>query len=292
MTASEQKKYVLITGASSGIGKASVLILAEKGFKVFAGVRKQSDADKLASENITPVFIDVNDHNSVDKAYNEISEKISQTGLWGLVNNAGIAVAGPLEFLPIEKLRLQMETNVIGQVKVTQAFLPLLRKAKGRILNISSIAGFTAFPFKGAYCASKHAIEAITDSLRRELSPWKIHVCSIEPGIIRTNIWQSSMSLLEESINSMPEKAKQYYYPFYEVLIEKTRKKVEKNAIPPEHAAEVIYKALTTQNPRPRYLVGNDARFLNMIKFLPDIFLDRCICSKTGINEIKCDCEC
>jgi len=288
---SEPDKYVLITGASSGIGKASCLMLAEKGFKVFAGVRKDADAQELTRKNITPVFIDVNDHVTVDNAFSVISQKTCCEGLYGLVNNAGVAVAGPLEFLSIDRLRFQLETNVIGQVKVTQTFLPLIRKGKGRIINISSIAGFTAFPFKGAYCASKHAMEAVSDSLRRELSPWKIPVCSIEPGIIRTNIWERSMNLLEESVNEMPEQAKKYYYPFYECLVEKTRKKVEKRAISPEFVAEAVFKALSVKNPKPRYLVGKDAKFLNFIKFLPDVFLDRCICAKTGMNQIKCECE-
>lgn len=288
---SGQHKYILITGASSGIGKSACNMLAEKGFKVFAGVRKESDAQELADDNIFPVFIDVNDYNTVDKAFCDIQEKIGIKGLFGLVNNAGIAVAGPLEFLPVEKLRFQLETNVIGQVKVTQTFLPLIRKEKGRILNISSIAGFTAFPFKGAYCASKHALEAITDSMRRELSPWKIHVCSIEPGIVQTNIWERSMLLLEDSINAMPDKAKEYYYPYYEKLVDKTRKKISKRAIPSEDAAKVIYKALTEKKPKTRYLVGKDAKLLNFIKFLPDLMLDRCICSKSGMNEIKCSCE-
>lgn len=285
------KKHVIITGASSGIGKISSLILAERGFKIFAGVRKESDAEELSLENIIPVFIDVNEHSTVEKAFSTVAEEVGEEGLYGLVNNAGIAVAGPLEFLPIDKLRLQLETNVIGQVKVIQTFLPLLRKSKGRIVNISSVAGFTAFPFKGAYCASKFAIEAISDTLRRELSPWEIPVSSIEPGIIQTNIWDRSMKLLEDTINEMPEKAKHYYGPFYDCLIKKTQKKVKEKAIPPELVAEAVFKALTAEKPKPRYLVGKDAKFLNLIRFLPDLLLDRCICYKTGMGEIKCKCE-
>jgi len=283
----ETQKYVLITGASSGIGLASCLMLADKGFTVFAGVRKEADAQLLREKkNIIPVFIDVNDYDSVEKTFSEISEKCGDKGLFALVNNAGIAVAGPLEFLSIDKLRLQLETNVIGQVKVTQTFLSLIRTGKGRIINISSIAGFTAFPFKGAYCASKHAIGAITDCLRMELSPWRIPVCAIEPGVIKTNIWEKSLELLEDSINEMPEQAKKYYAPFCEPLIEKTRKKVAQKAISPEYAAKVVLKAVTAKNPAPRYLVGKDAEFLNWIKFLPKKVLDNLICSKTGMNEI------
>ncbi len=278
----KSQKYILITGSSSGIGKTSCLMLAQKGYKVFAGVRKQKDAQELQNENIIPVFIDVNDHSSIENALSIVAEETGDEGLYGLINNAGVAVAGPLEFLPIDKLRFQLETNLIGQVDVIQTFLPLIRKSKGRIINISSIAGFTAFPFKGAYCASKHALEAITDSLRRELYPWGIHVCSIEPGIIRTNIWERSMSLLKETINEMPQKAKEYYSPFYGALVQKVFKKLEQRATSAETVGEIILKALNDKKPKSRYLVGKDAKFLNIIKLLPDRFLDRYICYKTG----------
>ncbi|OGI02451.1 MAG: hypothetical protein A2Y25_01320 [Candidatus Melainabacteria bacterium GWF2_37_15] len=263
-------KYVLITGASSGIGKSTAQLLEQKGFTVFGGGRE---------------YLDINDDDSIQKAFIQISEKTGENGLYGLVNNAGIAVAGPIEFLPIEKLRLQLETNVIGQVKITQAFLPLIRKAKGRIINISSIAGYTAFPFKGAYCASKHAIEAISDSLRRELLPWGIQVSVIEPGIIRTPIWDKSFGLLQETICEMNEDAQKYYGNYCEPLIERTRKKVDEIAIPPEHVAEAVFKALNDRNPRTRYRVGKDAQFLNLIKLLPDKILDKLICSHLKVNK-------
>ena len=236
----------------------------------------------------SPIFsIDVNNDSSIKQTFFEICEITGDNGLSGLVNNAGIAVAGPLEFLPVEKFRLQFETNVIGQIKVIQSFLPLIRKGKGRIINISSIAGFTALPFKSAYCASKYAVEAVSDSLRRELTPWQIPVCLIEPGIIKTEIWERSIGLLQETIDEMPEKAQEYYGQFYEPLIEKTREKVDKKAILPEYVAETIFKAMTAKNPKTRYLVGKDAKFLNLIKFLPDKILDKCICSKIGLNQIK-----
>lgn len=266
----DQKKHVLITGASSGIGKAAAQMLQNKGFSVFGGGRE---------------FMDINDDDSINKAYTEISQKVGDNGLYGLVNNAGVAVAGPIEFLPIEKLRFQLETNLIAQVKVTQTFLPLIRKAKGRIINISSIAGFTAFPFKGAYCASKHALEAISDSLRRELLPWGINVSIIQPGIIKTPIWEKSFSLLQETICEMNEEARAYYGDYCDPLIEKTRKKVERLAISPEYVSEAIYKALSDKNPKTRYLVGKDAKFLNFIRILPDSIIDRLICQHLKIRK-------
>lgn len=273
------KKHVLITGASSGIGKAAAEMLAERGFVVFAGVRKEPDAAQLQQENIIPVYIDVNNDEMVDNSYNQISKIVGENGLYGLVNNAGIAVAGPMEFLPLEKLRLQLETNVIGQVRVTQTFLPLIRKKKGRIVNISSIAGFSAFPFKGAYCASKHAIEAISDCLRRELSIWNIPVSIIEPGIIKTPIWERSLGLFQETACEMNPDAQKYYGNYCEPLIEKMKKKVDKIAIPPEEVAKAILRSLSDKKPRSRYLVGKDAKLLNLIKLLPDKLIDKLLCS-------------
>lgn len=272
-------RYILITGASSGIGRTTALMLAENGFTVFAGVRKEQDALDIKRENIIPVFIDVTDERLVGEAFGTIEETVGESGLYALVNNAGIAVAGPMEFLPIEKLRHQLEINVIGQVRVTQTFLPLVRKAHGRIVNISSIAGFTAFPFKGAYSASKHAFEAVSDSLRRELKQWDIQVSLVQPGIVKTPIWNRSLELFSQTICEMDEYARNYYGNYCDPLIEKMKKKVEKLAIPSERVAESVFKALNDKNPKTRYLVGKDAHLLNLLRFLPDKILDGILCS-------------
>jgi len=267
---SHNKKHILITGASSGIGKAAAEILEEKGFRVFGGGRD---------------FMDVNNEDSVRSAFARISEETGENGLCGLVNNAGIAVAAPMEFIPIEKLRYQLETNVIGQVRVTQAFLPLVRKARGRIVNVSSIAGFTAFPFKGAYAASKFALEAVSDSLRRELKLWNIPVSIVEPGIIKTPIWERSLELFNQTVCEMHGDADKYYGKYCDPLLEKTRKKVEKMAAPPEKVGEAIYRALTDKNPKTRYLVGKDAFLLNLLRLLPDKILDDIICSNLKLKN-------
>lgn len=287
---SGNKRYVLITGASSGIGKTTSLILAEKGFFVLAGVRKEKDAQNLKSfnSNIIPVFIDVTDQESIFGAAEKVIEITGDSGLYALINNAGIVVAGPVEFLPIDRLRLQLETNVIGQVNVTQNFLPLIRKGKGRIINISSIAGFTAFPFKGAYAASKFAIEALSDSLRRELSPWKIPVSVIEPGIIKTPIWEKSINLVKDIITEMPPQAEKFYGSVYKNLIGRTVKRVERCGTSPEEVSKVILHALTSKKPKTRYLVGNDASFLRYcLTKLPDNFVDKFICKRVGMNKCK-----
>ena len=285
-------KYIFITGASSGIGRISAITLAKNGFQVLAGVRKEEDAQKLRDENlnITPVFIDVTNQDSINEAFNRVSEIVGNNGLYGLVNNAGIAVAGPLEFLPIDRLRHQLEINVIGQVAVIQKMLPLIRKGQGRIVNTSSIAGFTAFPFKGAYAASKFAVEGLSDSLRRELRPWRIPVSIIEPGVIKTPIWQKSINLVEDIVAEMPPEAEKYYGVVYRNLLERTLKRVERSGAAPEQVAKAILHALTAKNPKTRYLVGKDAHFLSKILTkLPDKIVDSFICKRVGLD--KCEFE-
>jgi len=281
-------KYVLITGASSGIGRISAITLAKNDFQVLAGVRKEEDAQKLRDENlnITPIFIDVTNQDSINEAFNKVSEIIEDNGLYGLVNNAGIAVAGPLEFLPIDRLRHQLEINVIGQVNVTQKMLPLIRKGQGRIINISSIAGFTAFPFNGAYAISKFAVEALSDTLRRELRPWKISVSIVEPGVIKTPIWEKSINLVEDTVAQMPQEAEKYYGVVYRNLLDRTLKRVERSGAAPEEVAKAILHALTVKNPKTRYLVGQDAHFLSKILTkLPDKIVDSFICKRVGLDK-------
>ena len=180
-------KSVVITGASTGIGAACALHLDQWGWRVFAGVRKQGDAEALraqGSARLTPVSLDVTDTVSISTAASAVAGAVGAAGLAGLVNNAGIVVPGPIELLPLSDLRRQLEINVVGQVAVTQAFLPLIRAGRGRIVNMGSIAGRMATPFTGAYGASKFALEALTDALRLELQPWGISVSIIEPGAV------------------------------------------------------------------------------------------------------------
>ena len=181
---------VVVTGASSGIGEATALRLANAGFAVFAGVRREEDAEALRLRGVRPVRLDVRDAAQVAAAAQEVRGALGPAGLVALVNNAGVVVPGPLEFVPLDKLRGQFEVNVIGQVAVIQAFLPLLRETRGRIVNISSIDGRIATPLLGPYVASKFALEGLSDALRRELRPWGIQITLIEPGAIKTRIWE------------------------------------------------------------------------------------------------------
>ena len=274
-------KFILITGASKGIGKATALHLDTLGYHVFAGIRKESDADLLktaGSDRLTPIMLDVIQPDSIKSAYNELSTITKTDGLFALINNAGVAVGAPMEFVPLEDLRWQLDVNVLGQVAVTQAFMPLLRQAqnpKARLIFISSISGKIVPPLMGPYSASKFAIEAITDAYRIELKKWGIEVVAIEPGRIDTPIWETSLERTAE----LEERLSAEALTLYSDEIEKTKKSARtasKQAVPASTVAEVIEKALTTSKPKTRYLVGPDAKIAgNLISKLPDKLKDR-----------------
>lgn len=271
---------VVVTGASTGIGEACALRLERAGWRVFAGVRRDVDAQRLrqhASQRLTPIMLDVTDQAQIEAAAATVGDAVGDAGLSGLVNNAGIAVPGPLEFLPIDELRRQLEVNVTGQVAVTQAFLPLLRKARGRIVNIGSISGKLATPLMGPYCASKFAVEALTDSLRQELRPWGIEVAIVEPGNIDTPIWQKGQAYGDELEKRLPREAMALYGPAVSALREAARK-MEEAGIPPDRVARAVEHALTSRRPRTRYVVAFDATVQRLLAALaPDRLRDRLI---------------
>ncbi len=205
---------VVVTGASTGIGRACTLSLDALGFRVFAGVRKSGDGDSLrraSSTLLNPVFIDVTDERSITAVAEKVSQEVGDAGLVGLVNNAGVAIPGPLEYLLLEELRRQLEINLVGQLAVTQAFLPVLRKARGRIVNISSLAGKLTTPFNGAYSAAKHGMEAFSDALRMELAPWGIHVSVVEPGTIATAMPRKLLQDAEATLSNLPPEGRERY---------------------------------------------------------------------------------
>ena len=247
------KPAILITGASSGIGLEAANYLARRGFQVFAGARKKDEGN---------ILIDVTDEESVAAAAALITAEVGTRGLAGLVNNAGIAVPGPLEFVPIADFERQLDVNVTGQLRVIQAMLPLLRKARGRIVNISSIAGRSVMPLMGPYSASKFAIEAMSDALRLELRPWGIEVALIEPGPIQSEIWTKAGRL---SFSPQAE-------DLYPKLLAAGRKAIEnavRSALPAEHVAERIHHALTAARPKTRYLIGANTRSRIVLEHLP-----------------------
>ena len=262
----EGKRAILITGASTGIGKACALYLDSIGFKVFAGVRREADGNDLrknASGRLTPVLIDVTDSESIDSALKFVSGEVGDDGLAGLVNNAGIATAsGLLEFLSIAEIRNLLEVNLIGHIAVTQAFLSLIRKGHGRIVNMGSGAAIMPQPYAAPYSASKAALEAITDSLRLELKPWKIPVSIIEPGIVYTPLWDKVETEAAIKAKNFPQEAFDLYGPTINGVVEilKDKKRIKMVAVSVDVVARTVARALTAKRPGTRYIVGWDAR--------------------------------
>lgn len=275
MNSNNHAPSVLITGASTGIGEACAHYFAHRGWRVFAGVRQRADARRLASDSITPVILDVTKPQHIEKAITQITEAVGEAGLHGLVNNAGVAVAGPFEFLEIDELRRQMEVNFIAQVAVTQAALPLLRRGPGRIANMSSVSGRIAAPMFGPYAASKFALEAFTDSLRRELIPWDIHVASIEPGAIKTEIWKKGEAYAQERLDALPPKAATYYGQLLSKIVRYTQR-ADARGLHPDVVAAATFHALSAPRPKTRYVVGRGT-WLTVLatRLLPDRWLDR-----------------
>ncbi|MGN6201756.1 MAG: SDR family oxidoreductase [Solirubrobacterales bacterium] len=277
-------RSVLITGASTGIGRATALRLDSNGWKVFAGVRKEEGAASLraeASDRLAPVTLDVTDAAQIAAAA-ELIERETEGGLDGLVNNAGIAVPGPLETVPLEDLRHQLEVNLIAYVAMTQALLGEIRRAEGRIVFLSSIGGRVAFPFGGPYHASKFATEAIGDVFRQELRPWGLKVSIIEPGSIDTPIWERGQRRGDE-IEAKAPKTNQ----LYGAALDKFRKVIEDTAergIPPEKVAKAISHALESPRPKSRYLVGLDAKVQARLKpLIPTAVFDRIVARQLNL---------
>ncbi len=283
-------RTVVITGASTGIGEACALRMDRLGWRVFAGVRKEADGQALrekASEKLTPIILDVTEQPTIDASAATVTAAVGESGLAGLINNAGVGVGGPLEFISVDELRRQLEVNVIGQIAVTQAFMPLIRKATGRIVNMGSIGGRMATPFLGPYNASKFAMEALTDSLRQELYPWGIHVSIIEPGSIATPIWEKSKAAIEELKETLPEEAMMLYGETVEA-VEKALVEFEAAGIPADEVAKFAEHALTARTPKTRYVVGRDAQIQRLlVKWAPDRVRDGLVRRQLGLPGKK-----
>ena len=273
----QNKGAVLITGASSGIGKAIALLLDGSGYQIFAGVRKSSDGEQLKAESskqLSTLILDITDSELIAQAVETIKNSLGDDqGLTGLINNAGIGVGGPLEFLPLDDLRRQLEVNVIGHIAVTQAFLPLIRKERGRIINIGSMAGRVALPFSGPYASSKFAIRALSDALRRELAWWKIPVVLLEPGSVNTPIWTKSFKEAEERATRLPARAYELYQKPL-LAMDKYMKNLLKHATSSEAVAKIVCRALEARRPKTHYAVGIDAHLGFMATLMPDWLID------------------
>lgn len=276
---------MLVTGASTGIGRATALRLDRQGWRVFAGVRREEDAASLreaGSERLVPLLLDVTDAAQIAAAARVVGEAVGEAGLDGLVNNAGIAVPGPLETLPIDDFSRQVEVNLTAHVAVTQAMLPAIRRARGRIVFITSIGGLMAFPMFGAYHAAKFGLEAVGDVFRQELRPWGISVSVIEPGSIATPIWERG----DREVEAIAGRAGDGHADLYGEAIEAYREVARKTGargIPPEKVAKTIERALSARRPRLRYLVGADARGQALVaRFLPDRLVDWLVARATA----------
>ena len=279
-------KSVLVTGASTGIGRATALHLDQRGWRVFAGVRKEEDAASLreaGSQRLEPLMLDVTDPGQIAAAAERIDAEPGEPGLDGLVNNAGIAVPGPLETLPVDDFRRQIEVNLTAQVAVTQALLPAIRRAPGRVVFITSIGGLMAFPMFGAYHAAKFGLEAVGDVFRQELRPWGISVSVVEPGSIATPIWERGQA----EADAIGDRARDGHTELYGSAIEAYREVARKTGdrgIPPRKVAAKIEHALNARRPRSRYLVGADARGQALAsKVFPDRLVDWLVARATGM---------
>ena len=262
------KRTVVVTGASSGIGLACALRLARAGWEVFGGVRSPEAAALLEGHGVRPLELDVTDDAQVSAAADAVGGE-----LHGLVDNAGIAIAAPLELVPLDELRHQLEVNVVGQVAVVQALLPALRGARGRVVLMGSIGGRSALPFLGPYAASKHALEAIADSLRIELGPLGVGVTIVEPGSIATPIWRKGVERADELLEGFDEERARLYAPAVARLRQVALARGP--GVDPDEVAKVVEHALTAKRPKARYLVGRDAHLRAWIERLPTRLRDR-----------------
>ncbi|MGA2030927.1 MAG: SDR family oxidoreductase [Thermoguttaceae bacterium] len=279
---------IVVTGASTGIGEACVRELDKRGFRVFAGVRSEADAQRLearGTSRLTALRFDVTDTAAIAAAARDVTQSVGAAGLWGLVNNAGIAVAGPMEALPLDLLRRQMEVNFIGQVAVTQAFLPLLRLARGRIVNMSSINGRVSAPYLGPYAASKHALEGMTDALRSELRSWGIQVILVEPAGIATPIWKKSFSATTRLTAELPEEVVALYDADLKA-IERLAPRLIASALPVEKVVRAVLHALTARRPKTRYPVGWKSHLAFTAKrWLSTRLIDRILRQQMGLPK-------
>ena len=280
-------KSVVITGSSTGIGRACALMLDRNGFRVFAGVRKVADGDALrsaASESLTPVHIDVTEAASIRAMADEVKAEVGDAGLHGLVNNAGTTLPGPIEYLPLDGFRRQLEVNLVGPLAVTQALLPVLRRGHGRVVNVTSAAGRAGVPLMSPYVSGKHGLEGLSDVMRLEFRQLGIQVAVIEPGFVGTTMGGKLQRDTEAALSSLPDEGRRRYGPALEKMAEEISQQAATGS-PPEVIADAVLHALTSKKPRTRYPAGAGAkRMLFMRRILPDRQFDRIILRAGGLE--------
>ncbi len=277
--------FVVVTGTSTGIGAATALHLAGKGFHVLAGVRRDVDGEALQAQvsgKLTPLLIDVTDEATIVTAAAAVTAIVGKRGLAGLVNNAGIAKPAPIEFQPMADFREQLEVNLFGPVAMVQAFLPLIRRGAGRIVNVGSIGGLLVLPLNGAYSASKFGMRAVTDALRLELRQWSIHVSLIEVAPVKTAIFGKTYAELD----ALEGKLGKSGYELYEDQIAAVRSATQKAAADADPAlviGKAIASALISDRPKTRYLVGHGGKAVAIAAALPDRARDKALVRELGL---------
>jgi NAD(P)-dependent dehydrogenase (short-subunit alcohol dehydrogenase family) len=270
---STEARTVLVTGTSSGIGRATALTLDRAGYRVFAGVRDDTAAAALRAEGssrLTPIALDVTDRDQIAAAVAQLGTALGgDSGLTALVNNAGVVVPGPLEFMPMDQVRAHFEVNVFGHIALTQACLPLLRRGRGRVISITSGAAQYPLPYFSAYSGSKAATEAMLDALRRELRPWNLPVVIVEPGMIATPMWTKGYAAFDAMLDALPTEARELYAHRLAAGRELVQR-AEGVAQSPEAVARAIRRAIEARRPRTRYAVGLDAKLARQARHLAD----------------------
>jgi len=279
------KRLAVVTGASSGIGLATAQELARRGFHVLAGVRTHQDADRLASENVEPVIVDITDEKQVAVLADRVAHDPRGRRLGAVVNNAGVALNAPVEAIPLAEWRRHFDVNFFGHVAVVQALLPaLIAGGDGRLVNVSSIGGRVAFPTYGAYAASKFALEGFSDVLRREVGRLGVKVIVIEPGTIVTPLWGKGIAIMDTLAATMTADQHARYDDLIAAMHKQARAQVG-SGIQPLRAATVIADAIQARKPRTRYLVGRDAKLLAaMAGLLSDHMVDRLVARTLGLT--------
>jgi NAD(P)-dependent dehydrogenase (short-subunit alcohol dehydrogenase family) len=274
-TSTEIRELIVVTGASTGIGAATARELARRGYHVLAGVRRDRDADAIREPNVEPVIIDITKPDNIEALAARVHGDLRGTPLRALVNNAAIQANVPIEAFAIHEWRNMFEVNLFGQVAVTQALLPALMLSSGRVVNISSVGGKVAMATYGPYAGTKFALEAVSDSLRRELAPSGVQVVVVEPGAVRTEMLGRAIATADELVSAMTPEQSRRYGPLVHAVNAQAVSST-KSGRPAEAAAKVIAKAITARRPRTRYTVGRDAALITrMVRFLPDRALDR-----------------
>jgi NAD(P)-dependent dehydrogenase (short-subunit alcohol dehydrogenase family) len=274
MTVSTENGLVVITGASTGIGAATAREMAQRGFHVLAGVRRERDADAIRAANVEPLILDITNSDQIRALVSRVCEDPQGRPLRALVNNAAVQANVPIEVFGIDQWRDMFEVNLFGHVAVIQALLPTLIESGGRVVNISSVGGKIAMATYGPYAGTKFALEAMSDSLRREVAPHGVQVVVIEPGAVRTEMLGRAIAGAHDLLAAMTPEQRHRYGGLVHAVNAQAEAST-KSGLPAEAAAAVIAKAITARKPRTRYTVGREAALLPVMRLLPDRLLDR-----------------